>query len=802
MRIWKIMLTLMLYASGVQSQARINIKGLLKDSSSVALAGASISMQRTDDKGVKMRSIGVFSDNNGFFEIQKLEADTYQLQINLLGYERLSKLVLLSNEMPETDLGIFYLREDARYLKEVVVRSVKKTLEFRSDRILYNVENDPDRLSSSLPELLQKLPMMSMGPYERLQLKGKSSFKVMVNGRLIKAGSPSEVIKAYPASEIKRIELITAPGSRYDAEGTADGIINIITVKRLVGFNGFVNAGLSTLPQGNGSYFLSMKKDKVGLVSYSTLGGSKNRIKSQFLRNNYTDQPLRTESRMGIGTNNNSHASSALELTFEPDTINTFSLYGTRLRYLTSNEEIEDHIGIGSDSELIERGIYERNSAQMIDKANFSGDYIRRLSSEGSEFSVSAALNHQENAIRRVYNRIFDFGQADTYTLQPISKKELEGLLEINYSKPLKRGDNFAVGAKMTDRHLENDYVQAQKPNENTNYSIIASRSGVFKYRQRIYAAYSEYELNLNKFSVKPGLRYEYTLNLGNLQGLPTFDQAYSGLFPSINASFTINDIQQLRFSFIRKLARPGMHYLNPQVDISDPRNTSSGNPYLEPEFLNQAELNWGYSKKMRKININIGLDRISNVINPVQLLDPKNGTANATFLNIGQTIRKSINLSHSDQIGKRLRFNYDILFAHEILSGLANEKFYENQGITGNASLNLRYSLPHTLNLQAGGSYRLGDLSLQGRDNAWYQYQVSASRMFLKSKKLSVSIIFSQPLERWRIERTRLEDPFLYILSQSKTPARNIRLGASWSFGELKTSVSKRKDISADDQK
>lgn len=195
----------------------------------------------------------VAADAQGRFELSAEAAGDYRLQITMVGYNPETQPVTLRTAA--TDAGTIRLRQGVD-IDQVTVTIQKPLVTADAEKTTYSVEDDPQAASSTLEEILRKVPQLTIDAEGNVKLNGQSDFKVLVNGRSSAMFKNfKDVIRSMPASQIKKIEVITEPSMKYDAEG-AGGIINIITArKEFDGYNGSLNynTGLDTRQQYGGA---------------------------------------------------------------------------------------------------------------------------------------------------------------------------------------------------------------------------------------------------------------------------------------------------------------------------------------------------------------------------------------------------------------------------------------------------------------------------------------------------------------------------------------------------------------------
>ena len=266
-------------------QIKIKIFGVIADASDKkGIPYSTISLIDTLTKSAKSNT---FSNELGQFVFDKIVPGNFYITAKSVGYKLYkSNVYSLNTESFKTDT--LFIEKTTKDLKEVTVVAVKPLLEVESDKMIYNVENDATLEGLMAIDALKKLPFVTVDGEGNIQMKGSANFKVLLNGKStsIVAKNPSEALKSFPAALIKKIEVITEPSAKYDAEGTA-GIINIITRKKVMGYNGNVYFSYNTKGMNNGGGSFNLKRGKLGFASY--FGGQAykyiNQNTSDFTRN-------------------------------------------------------------------------------------------------------------------------------------------------------------------------------------------------------------------------------------------------------------------------------------------------------------------------------------------------------------------------------------------------------------------------------------------------------------------------------------------------------------------------------------
>lgn len=742
-----------------------------------------------------------FSDSDGRFRFNTLDSGIYRIEASLIGFEtRVQADIVVEADV---DLGPLTMKAADQTLAQVTVTAARPVLEVKADRIVFNVENDPTAAGGTAIETLQKIPFITVDQDDNIRLKGKSNFKVQLNGRNtgLFARNPKDALRSFPASAIKRIEVITSPGARYDAEGTA-GIINIVTAGRVAGINGSVGTGVNTLGQHNENLSLNAKLGRLGFSSYMGIGGSNNRRSSTFTRTNFYPTALYQETRNGSGRNRNEYLYGNAELAWDIDSLLSLSGYVNFNSGQYRGQEQNRYLAVDAAGQPLEQGLFIFDNLNRWPSNTYGFDLIRKFKTPQQELSLSLALNQNRGGSTNDSERLFDFGNTDTGSHFVNDQPEDEFTAEANYVQPLTKSQSLSFGAKTILRRLDNDFRQENRDSLSGEFVLFPDQTGIFQYRQDVAAAYAEYNWTQDKWSLRPGCRYEHTWISGELNGGSPFSNTYPALVPTLNLSYKMTASKSLRLGYSRRIQRPGVWYLRPQINSADPRNTYVGNPYLLPEFTHNIELGYDLFKDGTNLSFTLEQGITTDAINDFTQIDAETGVATTTSGNLGSNYRTAFTLYGSGKLAKKINFYANVTVAYERLEGYSGTVFYRNDGVVGNCYGNLQYNFGKGWRVQGNGWWGIGNLSLQGRSNGWYNYQLGLTKSFLKNKTLRAGVLADQFLLKNRIWSNTVTDPRFETRYESVQPARALRFSLSWRFGKLRENVSRKRGVSNSDQK
>jgi outer membrane receptor protein involved in Fe transport len=690
---------------------------------------------------------GTIADAKGKFAIDKIANGTYTVTISFIGYQTITKdNQVLDGRKAEINLGIIKIEEEATQLGEVVVAAQKDLVEERVDRTIYNAENDATTRGGDATDVLKRVPMLSVDLDGNVSMRGSSNIMVLINNKpsTIMANSVADALKQIPADQIKTVEVITSPSAKYDAEGSA-GIINIITKKNtLEGLTLNVDAGAGLRGSNlglNGNYRrgkMGFSLGGFGRANYNVRGAFENNITTTDLTNNSTNTSIQGAENRSEGIFGN------YNLGWDYD-INKNNALTASVRYgVRNNTSYQD----GLRTDVFQNGVFNSLQSTLRDATtkDLSGTvdmnltYTRYFSKPQKEFSVLALYSRNDR------NNDFTNTNLD-YTSEDIigrRKNENDGLneeytIQADYQTPVSDNQLFEVGVKEIKRKVFSDFAvfNATGANgpfiEDTNQTL----SNQLNYDQDVLSGYMSYTYSAKSgYSLKAGARYEYTIINAFTETESDIDiPEYGVLVPSINASKKLKK-GTIKASFNRRIQRPSIQFLNPNIQNANPLNITVGNPTLDPEFTNNYEL--GYSTFIKGTSLNFtGFVRNSN--NAIQSIRSSvtvdEGQAIRTeYANIGQENSYGLSVFSNISIGKlSLNGGGDVYYAD-----LSNGTDLQNSGWVYSGRAFGGYDLGNGWALQGFGFYRGRRVNLQGFQGGFGTYSVGARKEF-KNKKGSI---------------------------------------------------------------
>ena len=779
------------------------------DNEPVPFATVAVAFTQTPTQFVR----AVVCDGNGKFEIQIQAPGNYIMNIQSIVITTLMKPLTLTETNRKIDLGIIYVHGRMQELGEVVVAAQKPLVKVEIDKLIYNIQEDPEAKVNNTLDMLRKVPMVTVDGDDKIQLKGSSNFRIYLNGKpsnMLSGQNVSDVLKSMPANSIKDIEVITDPGARYDAEGIG-GIINIITARNtLQGFQGSVSANAGTFGSFGGGTTLTAKIGKLGLNGNFNYSNSKRPWSmSESISENFINERYYMENNMGRNKYDMIYNMGRLEVSYELDTLNLFSLgvnsYGGK-----QNNKSEMELEMLNKTGNMEYG-YDRYSDGIYNygSTGINFDYQRSTRKKDEFFTFSYRFNQSPDGsenysyVRNIVGieNVPSHIKLDQWNNNDAKTTEHTG--QIDYVNPLNQKHSIEAGLKYILRQNASNVTQYIKDASGNWEELPTASSNDFLHTSDIYAAYAGYAFKSAKVGVRTGLRAEGTKQnvKFRLDENRNFGTDYFNLVPSATVSYQLKPTQQLRLGYNLRIYRPSIWYLNPYVNDTDPYNILYGNPELVPEKSHSFNANYSYFSPKITLNISASYSYVNNAIERYSFIDETDiNVKQNTYGNIGSSQRSGVYVNAGWTPNKVLRINLNGGLNYASLKSA--ELDASNSGLTGNIFANTQLTLPKDFRINVSGMYYSGFIMLQGNQSSQHYITISANKDFLE-KKMTVSFSLLKPFMKNLEIESSTSNEFFYNKYISQYPMREARIGISYRFGSMKEAIKKvQRGISNDDVK
>jgi len=682
---------------------------------------------------------GTVCDENGKFIILKTAKGNYTLVISFVGYTSKKIPLHVLEKGSEISLGTIILSPSAKMLHEVVVEGQKTLVEEKVDRTIYNAEQDLTTKGGDASDVLKRVPMLTVDVDGNVSLRGSANVKVLINNKpsTISANSVADALKQIPADMIKTVEVITSPSSKYDAEGSA-GIINIVLKKNTLDgqfFNSDVTAGTRGSNVGvNGSY----RKGKMGFSlggfirpTYNVVGDFSNK------QITYVTDPVTQLNDTSVNFQSAHTRNDGLQgtYTFAWDyDINKNNSLTTSLRYGQRNQNsYQDQLLTKTyNNDLLTSTLQNIKSTNVGDNIDASLNYTKKFSKKNREFNF-LGIYSKSNQINGYVNSTV--AETDQSVIQR-NKNDNPGYtqettLQADYQEPIKENQLLELGGKTTMRKVMADYTYYIANGSDGQYTIDNLHPpSSLDYNQYITAGYASYSITANDYTLKAGSRYEYTDIEAHFSGAPTATiPSYGVLVPSINLSRKLKDGKLIKISYNKRIQRPSLRDLNPNLQASNPKNATMGNPNLKPEYTHLAEIAYKTNIKNATINLSAFMRYNTNDIQPARII--KGDTIISISQNIGTEANYGISIFVSVPVSGRFTINGGTDTFYRILKNNSPDPVLNAtiQGLTPNFRMFGNYNFSNGWSFQFFGSYQGKSYNLQGYRTSPINHSVSVKK-------------------------------------------------------------------------
>lgn len=784
------------YFSGLafaqSSASTITVKGIVIDSvSKQPLSYVTVALQDVQTK-VPVKSN--LTKDNGSFELKAPRGKSYQLILAFIGYT--TKIINISNAAI-TDAGTIKLQPATNQLKEVSISGVKPLMTQEVDRISYNVAADPESKSVTALDMMRKVPLLTVDANDNIQLKGSGNYKILINGKesALLAKNPSDVLRSMPGTNIVKIEVITTPPAKYDAEGLA-GIINIITTKNIdEGYNIGINTRYNSKWGPGLNLNSTVKQGKFGFSGYAGFGHQNTTTTPYNSQETFfSDQSVLSQS--GINNYNGNYKYANGEFSYEIDSLNLITAsvdFEHDVNGQGTNGFTNTKIGDSTTQQ------YQQTSGTNSGYTGFDAGINYQLGFKRSKdqlLTISYKYSYSPNN-QTSYN---NFSDVINYPQPNYTQYNNEGskvnTLQLDYAQPFNKKLSMEAGAKAIFRNNFSDFESDTLDNKSNQYLPDQSQANNFTYRQNVYSAYNSYQYKLDKWTAKGGFRLEKTTIDADFSSVgSSLNTSYTNLIPSISVQRQLTG-SSISFGFTERIQRPDIYELNPFVNRSNPEFVTAGNPDLKPELNHVFELNYS---RFGKGSINLGLsytysnNSIQNVTSlQTETINSKPDTVTySTYENLGSNKSLGLNVNTSYPITTKLSLNVNGQLNHVWLQGLYNGSSYKNNGYTGNMFASIAYKFTDGYRIGTNTGYFSGNVNLQGK-SSYFIYNSYVFSKDLLDKKATISLVANNPWSKYWEGSSYTRTPDFYQESNNYNTYRTFAIRLSYKFGKLNSDIKK----------
>lgn len=768
---------------------KITISGkVIEKGSNQPLEYATVIFENATNKQLS----GGITDENGNFKFD-VTVGTYNARAEFISFKN---VVIPQKEFStNTDLGVISMEADAAQLDDVVVIAEKSTVEIKLDKRVYNVGKDMMVKGGTVSDVLDNVPSVTVDAEGTVALRGNENVKILIDGKPsgLAGINIADALKLLPADAVEKVEVITNPSARYDAEG-GGGIINIVIRKgKANGLNGsiMVNAGD---PETYGvSANLNKKTNDFNLFSnigynYRTNLGN-TMVDAEYFNSDGSTSRFINERRT------NERLSKGLNVNFGADlNISKSATWTNAVTFRKNSGENPDNVLFYNfDNSFNPTFVRNRLNDQISDEFSieYSTNFTKNFKKEDHKLTVDVAISqNRENEFATIYDQIL--GDASTLTTEGTSNKndQQRNLFQLDYVLPIGKDGRFEAGYRGSFQNNLTDF----------EVTPISDFSNTLEYVENVNAFYTQYGSKINKFSYFLGLRFEDSHIEVNSLSLNDYNtKKYNNLFPSATINYEFSENSSLSLSYSKRINRPRGRFLNPVSSLSSNINIFQGNPDIDPSLTDAIDL--GYLKKWDKVTFNTSA--YVNITNDsFQFIRKESGlfvdgvpVILSTPINLAKEYRAGFefNVNYSPYKWWRLNGNFNAFrnetqgdYSYVDYLGNTIVQNFDNVALTWFTRISSKVTLPYKIDWQTNGTYNAPQTNAQGKSLGVASMNVALSKDILKDKgtiALNVSDVFNS---RKRIMETEIPN-VVSSYSEMQWRQRQVMLTFTYRFNKQK---------------
>ena len=759
-------------------QIRTIVKGqVVESTSNQPIEFATIMLS---DKSTNEMITGSTTDQDGNFLIST-DAAAFNINVSFLGFsdQLIEEFSLANNRI---DLGTIKLVVDGQTLDEVTVRAERSHTEFKLDKRVFNVGQDLSNAGASAFEVLDNVPSVAVSIEGDISLRGNGGVQILINGKPSVLSDGGNALGSITADMIEKVEVITNPSAKYDAEGST-GIINIVLKKEeKKGINGSatINSGFPN----NHSFGLSLNRRTEKFNLFTQLGAgyrtypnrseslNRNLINGSSVESFGTGDKNENFYNLILGTdyhinkNNVITLSGSYALELESENSNTVFSQFTKVNNVDALEREFDRIEITE-------AVNPKYQYELQYKSDFDGheDHALLFSATGRFFGKDQTSE---------FNNIASVGTLNTAQQNVRTDfKDANFAYKLDYTKPFNDQFTIETGAQYLINDVGNDY--GVEDFIDSDWILNEAQTNNFEFNQKVLGTYVTAAYEGKKWGLKTGLRLENTdlstvlTNTGEVG-----DQNYSNLFPSIHTSYKVTDALSFQAGYSKRIYRPRMWHLNPFFNIRNTFNVYTGNPKLQPEFTDSYEVNGIYIANKFSFNFGVYHRYTTDAVERITTFE--NNISTTLPLNIGTNKTYGYEMSGKYTVSKKLSFTGDFNYNYEDRSVNFEEDIFDFNADRWSGRVRAKFNLPSDIDMEITGSYRSRTINFQSIYFGYTSADLGIRKKLMKGRtilNLSVRDLFAS---RVRKSETNNTDFFSSRFSQR---GRFVSFGVSYGFGK-----------------
>lgn len=775
-RIFLTIALILLCGLGFAQTSEVVFRGVVKDKSSEAPIPYATVVLKSLSTGLTLE--GTTTNDEGKFQLISDSLNT-SLHIMFIGYqEQVFKSFLVEEGMVR--LGQVFLQPATEMLEAAEVEGEKSVLEFKLDKRVFNVGKDISSSGSSALEVLNNVPSVNVDIEGGVTLRGNSGVQILINGKpSVLTDEGSNALGSISADQIESVEVITNPGSNYQAEGTG-GIINIVMKKDVKkGTNGSISVNTGIPANHSVGISLNQRTEK---FNFFTQLGAGCRSLPRFNESVNLNRVDRTEIRSeGTEFRNEMFYNATLGADYYLNDLNVITLSGS-FAFEQEDQPSETDFSTFTDGVLQESWRREEDTEASNPKYQYDLQYKREFKDNEDHTLLFSTLGRFFGKdLSSVFTETDVLGEDDRpKQLTETNFYQRDYTFKLDYAKPFGKRLSAETGALYEYNDVGNEFAVFNESQDGTFVPDL-DFTNTFQFDQKVLGVYATLAYELEKWGVKAGLRSETTdlVTLLETTGEEN-NQNYTNFFPSFHTSYKFSKLFSMQAGYSRRIYRPRLWDLNPFFNIRNNFNIRQGNPALQPEFADSYEIT--AIAVFEKVSINTSIyhlyttnvsERVSQFVDNVNITMP---------MNIGSNRKTGFELNGKYTPMKKLVFNGDLNIGVFSRKGEFENQDFSFQGDQWSSRITAKWKMKKQIDLEVSGDYNSRVRNVQGVRSGFASMDIGLRKKFWKGKlivNLSARDIFAS-----RIRENVIDQSDFYLYSYSRR-GRFITFSASYSIGK-----------------
>jgi outer membrane receptor protein involved in Fe transport len=793
-----LLISITVFGQAKPERSKITITGkIIEQTSKLPLEYATITFKNS--KNPKL-IFGGITDNKGDYSID-IVPGTYNITYEFISFK---PTVVSQKELTmATNLGTTPLAEDATQLNEVVVRAEKTTVEIKLDKKVYNVGQDMMVKGGTASDVLDNVPSVTVDAEGNVALRGNDNVKILIDGRPSNAINIADALKSIPADALDKVEVITNPSARYNAEG-GGGIINILLKKgKNLGLNGTA-IGSTGYPETYGlTGTINYKTKEFNLFSTQGYNYRNNPgrafTNSRFLNDDNSTKNYMNENRKNERLNKSYNANLGMDWFLEKSTTWTNAFNYRRNNGDNEDDVFQNYYDVNHIYTSTTNRVNNENSESR--NVEFTTNLTKNFKKEGHKLTIDGSFSSNTDKNLAVINETSTDDPALNIDETVNNQKQSRNSIQTDYVLPLGKGSQFEAGYRGDFSINTTDYSVER------NGVIEPTFTNTLEYKEKVNSLYTQYGFKINKFSTLLGLRWEDSdIDVNQLATSDFTNKRYNNFFPSAFFTYEIDDKSSASISFSRRIQRPRGRQLNPFNNLSSNVNIFVGNPDLNPAFTNAIDL--GYIKRWDKLTFNTSLygnkttDVFQQIRTQTDTLEDGTPVITTTPINLATEYRSGFEftLNYSPYKWWKLNSNFNFFYiktegdyAYIDSNNIPQEQDFDFETTSWFTRLTSKITLPYKIDWQTNMNYQGAQKNRQGSSLGNFSMNLAFSKDILKDKgtiAFNVSDVFNS--------RKRIQDTFIDETvdshSEMQWRKRQVNLSFTYRFNVQKSEREKEK--------